>query len=140
MRVIILLIIVFVICLALAIGSIVLHDNSCGSILENILATFGVIFIVADVIVAIIIICFLIEYHTVRSPYWQEQKHIELETRRSAMEYAMREDANIIELASTIAEYNEEVLKGRHDLDSKWFHDLTYPFWDDIPLIEIDSQ
>lgn len=141
MRLIVLFAVIFVTSLAVVfirdkiLIKLYLEDDS-----ETLVFAVGALSAVLSVVSLAASIVFLIRFGIVHSTYWQDQKRIEIDAERVSIEIAMQQNTSAIELASGVAKYNEMVLKGRYELKNKWFCDLTHPFWDDIPLIEIDPQ
>ena len=74
----------------------------------------------------------------IKVPYVREQRKIEFEQRYQSIMFCIEhENFGTTSLASDIAEYNSEVLKGRMDQNSAWFSVITYDFYEELPLIEL---
>lgn len=76
-----------------------------------------------------------------RNNWLSEQSKIEYVETRKALVYCMQTNPDSVRtLASDIADYNAEVLKGRRRNASPWFDWETYDFWDELELIEMPEE
>lgn len=66
------------------------------------------------------------------------REKIEIEEKYITLDYMLKSDKNnYIVLSKEISEYNASVKQGREMLNSFWFKDYQYKFWNDMPLINL---
>lgn len=58
---------------------------------------------------------------------------------RTLVSFIKKDDSSVITLTESISDYNAQILASREWMHSFWFGDLEYPFWDDMPTIEIEE-
>lgn len=76
-----------------------------------------------------------------RNSWLSEQSKIKYAETRKALMYCMQTNPDSVRtLASDIADYNTEILKGRRRNASPWFDWETYDFWDELELIEMPEE
>ena len=93
-----------------------------------------------SVVIGMFLLGFSILAIMTKVPYFREQKKIEFEQRYQSIMFCIEhENFGTTSLASNIAEYNSKVLIGRMDQNSAWFSVITYDFYDDLPLIEMED-
>lgn len=74
----------------------------------------------------------------IKVPYFREQKKIDFEQRYQSIMFCIEhENFGTTSLASDIAEYNSEILRGRMNQNSAWFSVITYDFYEELTLIEL---
>ena len=61
-----------------------------------------------------------------------------IEENRKAIVYCIEHGGNNVTLANDISSFNAEVINKRMLLHSFWFKSVTYDFWDDIELIDVE--
>lgn len=89
-------------------------------------------------IIATICTVFFIGSHT---QYFKTFGKLELEQQRAAIIYCLESSPeSIVGLASDISEYNSTVMTGRLRHDNIWFSNITYDFYDELELIEVESK
>ena len=99
---------------------------------------------IASLLLSIVAICIAIalfcEHLTVTIPPLKQAKYIYYEEQYNTLTHAINYDAkNIITLSGDIAEYNAEILKGRLMMDNFITSYVTYDFFYDLDLIELDG-
>ena len=93
---------------------------------------------VLSAVIGVILLGLSIVAIIIKVPYVREQGKIDFEQRYQAIMFCIEhENFGTTSLASDIAEYNSEVLRGRMDQNSAWFSVITYDFYEELPLIEI---
>jgi hypothetical protein len=89
-------------------------------------------------VIATICVVFFIGIHV---QYFKTADRLQLEQKRAAIIYCLESSPeSIVGLASDISEYNTTVMTGRLRQDSIWFSNITYDFYDELELIEIESK
>ena len=92
---------------------------------------------IVAICIAIVLFC---EHLTVTIPPLKQAKYIYYEEQYNTLTHAINYDSNnIITLSGDIAEYNAEILKGRLMMDNFITSYVTYDFYYDLNLIELDS-
>ena len=77
---------------------------------------------------------------TAKLPILELQEKIELEETYTTLDYMLKSDKNnYIVLSKEISEYNASVKRGREMLNSFWFKDYQYKFWNDMLLINLED-
>lgn len=101
----------------------------------------AILFCIFSAIVGMIFVGLSIVAIIIKVPYFREQKKIEFEQRYQSIMFCIEhEKIGTTSLASDIAEYNSEVLKGRMDQNSAWFSVITHDFYEELPIIEIEME
>lgn len=72
-------------------------------------------------------------------PYCERRARIAVEEKRKAIIFCIENgEPGSTALSQDISEFNSDVLKAQMDLKSFWFKDMTYDFYNEIELIEVD--
>ena len=58
---------------------------------------------------------------------------------KTLVAFIKKDNSSVITLTESISDYNGQILAGREWMHSFWCGDLEYPFWDDMPTIEIEE-
>lgn len=101
----------------------------------------AIISCVLSAVVGLFLFAFIVAAVIVEVPYFKERKRIDFEQKYQSIMFCIEhEKIGTTSLASDISEYNSEILRGRMDQNSAWFSVITYDFYDDLPLIEIEME
>lgn len=73
--------------------------------------------------------------------YLIESSKIKYEQQYKALTAAIeKNEQNLILLADDIAEYNSGIINGRRAMNDFWLKDFNYDFYEDLPLIDLESE
>ena len=101
----------------------------------------AIIFCILSAVVGMILSGFIVVAVVVEVPYFKERKRMEFEQKYQSIMFCIEhEKIGTTSLASDISEYNSEVIRGRMDQNSAWFSVITYDFYEELPLIEIEME
>lgn len=99
-----------------------------GCLISALIAIFAFAF-------AIIEIIGLVATHV---PYCERRARIKVEEKRKAIIFCIENGGEgSIALFEDISEFNSSILEGRMNLQSFWFKDITFDYYNEIELIEV---